>query len=260
MTAPDQRFERPISEGEPTPKIVVTGIGFEHRPYNLQGIATVFQQLTEGLEAKNGGRRIVYLENPGKTARDVERIKADVDTYGGLTGYLVKEGLIGSFGIAPTPDRVKATINVIALAVKNGNYDSLPNDAQAYLLYRGLDEIRQETDFEVDFEAQTPGIIKNDESTYARYQRLSLETQRYWSAGQFAQFLERYKRAKSTIHASGAMRNPGIAEQIRRRIKELQQDPEGGSLVLLLGESHLPVIDMLQRQIGRTAPVIFEKR
>ncbi|MBI2621626.1 MAG: hypothetical protein HYW63_03225 [Candidatus Levybacteria bacterium] len=256
----DRQFEERQRESEPSPLISITAVGFEHRFYNIQCLGSVFEQTHVALSANRSARNIVYLEDAGKTVVVADARKRDVEVFG-LAGFLVKEAFVAQFRTEPDRTYVAAMVRKIGTEISRGDFSSLPvTSVQNFVLNLGLDDIRTDRYFDVEFEAHTPGAIRNDNKSQERFQRLSAEAISKWESGQFDESLSAYKRAKAVIHASGAARNPEIVQQIRRLVKELANNPQGGNIVLLLGESHLPVIDMLQRQIGNMPSVTFDKK
>lgn len=256
----DRQFEQ-RKEGEPLPAVVITAIGYEHSFSNIQGLSTVFEQVRTSLSTNDAARNIVFLEDAASTALEADRKKQDVERFGGLTGFLVNEVFARPSGRVFNVGYVEAISESIRSEIAGGDFSGVPiYQVHNFVKNIGLDDIRAERYFDVEFEAQTAGVVKNDNASYARYEKLSDEAYQAWAHGQFDQSLIAYKKLKSEIHTSSASRNPGIAQQIRALARDLSSSPQGGNIVLLLGESHLPVIDMLQRQMGNVPSVRFDKK
>lgn len=256
----ERNLERPTSnELEPKPKVLVTFHGINHHTLNFEGLRHTKESLERHL-LQSRGTTTVFLEAAESSKSLADRFKKDINAFGGIGTY-------GSAVVLSIRNRREPTL-AEALAHKNTitrtdldtviNSGLIPIDAlEDYYSRLALDELSQSHDLEFDHETHSKTVI--DKGTQISRVSLDLrrQTSEQWNDGNFNHVTEIWKKYCQIDVLLSKTREAEMVEDLKFRIRKMAKHPEGGSLFLIFGWAHSPMMQALERKMGPKAPVKF---
>lgn len=226
--------------------------GYNHTSFNLQALRHISDDLTNLLQSVPR-KATVFLElgRDATPALDAD-FRWRMQTYGGLEYYPAVGVLKRQYDRFPTMDEVKRRKE----AIEDSDLDSaikrklIPLDSLLYYFqYQELAKLSRDYEFDVVREVSTQATVRSVGQlvdTHEALQRKSLEE---WQNGDPSHLVENWKRYTKMDLDVVFMRDRDIAETLKSRTRNLLKG-EGGSIFILSGSAHEPLISMLQRKLG----------
>lgn len=245
-------------EQESKPKVLATFYGYTHEDWNLQGIAGIRKSLAANLESSQG-KNIIFFEFSSVNPVDADLIRKGVKQR----GFLKFESYVHlkrRLGRDPTEVEIQKRIDQIASSDPQTIAEEglIPGNAmQQYFLFQELDELKKQWSFE--FETEYHPKLTTEKLTRLREdqdRQIILATE-HWDEGKFDESLESYVKASQIISQRSDIREKEIVDYLKGKIKTLLKEPNGGSLFILFGATHSPIIEALRKKLGPKAPIKF---
>lgn len=256
----ERKPENPTSnEQEPKPKVVVAFHGINHHFLNLEGIKHTKEALRRHL-LQSRSVTTVLLEGD-LTQTLAERYKKEIKTFGGI-GNFASAGILRMINRRePTPTEAIAHKNTVARTDLDSviNTGLIPIDSlRLYYAFLALDELSQGYNLELDFETQPKKVqdkVAQITTTYETIQQQTLIEQ--WTNGDFSHAVENWKKYCQMDISVSQIREAELVEDLKSRIRKMAKLPGSGSVFLVFGATHSPMMEALERKIGPKAPVKF---
>lgn len=247
-------------EQEPQPKVRVRFHGWRHHPLSIQAIQHVRSDISEYFE-QSSGRNTIFLEAPTLTHAEAKRESKFMEQYGGahslIAGILRRES-----GRRPTHEEVfKRRAQIASSDLGTILREKLipDRDIQRYYLQESLDELKQRYNFEIKVEGHSRGVVNKVKRLYEERSRFSHDAIHAWHEGGFSNAVENYKKFFILDARAIDLRDEETTNDFRKRkVRDLLRDKTGGSLFILYGLKHLPMISRLQGKVKDTSKVKFE--
>lgn len=249
-------------EQEPKPKVLVTFHGYIHSQFNLQAVDHIGGALQDHL-SKSGGKQIVFWELAGTSTRSsINNMKKVIKRRGIHEAFLVAQ-MTRTLNITPSEREIREKLDEISTTDLPNIIQKrlLPLDSfQSYFLTQELERLRQQSDFSFEMEAHSYPTVQMTDKLRKASQEAELRSHEHWTAGNFNESLENQKIAEQLQSEISRLRDHAIVDELKKVIRKLLKGKEGGSLFLLLGASHLPLVDSLQKKLGPNVPIKFESK
>lgn len=257
----ERNLERPTNhEQELKPKVLVTFHGVNHHFLNLEGIKHTKETLERHLLNSQGVATVV-LEGGDVTQTLAERYKKDIKTFGGIGNLASALVLRGKNRREPSLTEAMAHKNTVAKTDLDTVINSglIPFGAlRIYYEWLALDHLSQDYNLEFDFETQPKKVQEKDAEITTTYETIQQQTLiEQWTNGDFSHVIENWKTYCQMDISLSQIREAGLAENLKSRIRKIAKLPEGGSVFLIFGATHSPMMETLERKIGPKEPVKF---
>lgn len=250
-------------EGERKAKVLFTAHGYIHESLNLQGVPVVLDTLEKHIEMHEG-KKVLYLEEAGNSPEQA-RMLARIFSKQGFRESLLAHSLSHKLGRPPKRNEVKDLSYRIERRASNDVKKILDlgllsiDQIQPYFLYSGLDQLRAKYNFDIVIEAHGQSVLIEDESLHRQYSELTLKAAESWNKGNFDNCMMEFKGAYSLIYQDDLVREKDMAAQLLETTDSLFQQENGGSMFVLVGEAHIPIIETIRGNLGDQAQVRYQR-
>ena len=183
------------AEQEPKPKVLVQFHGFDHYELNLQAIPDILTNFRR-LIAQTRGRCVFFAES-GDSSRSWGREMTKLAKKEGFDRQIVRVFMGRELGYWPSENQISGRIQTISdsdlpIIIRK---KSIPLDyLQIYFLFHGLNMLREEFDFELEFETHSPPVRKTIERYGQSALELKLAAVNHWEQEEFLQVLALYRQ------------------------------------------------------------------
>jgi len=238
---------------EPNSRAVVEFCGYTHDQLNLEEVPIVLTSFVEHL-TKYRERTTLFFEGAVTTEAQARTSEALVNRYG------FRASLIGSriervTTHNPTINRERAEnkVNEIEASLQSGSVDPrlLPLDIlQSYLLFRGFDQLRDQVPFSYQVESHSPVVIERVEQLLAKSDKNINLADAAWQEGRYIDFQRLAQSVYQLRDRANRKRDVEIAKSLRGKVNASLRSEGGGSFFIVMGSSHVSLLDILARQIN----------
>jgi len=128
----------------------------------------------------------------------------------------------------------------------------MQDDIRQYILFQKLDELKKQWNFEFEVEFHPKSTTKKITQLMEEHNYHANLAIKHWDEGKFAEALESYVKTSKVSLQMSEIREKEIVE-----IRTLLKEQNGGSLFILFGAIHSPIIEALQKKLGPKVPVKF---
>jgi hypothetical protein len=250
-------------EHEQKPKVLFTAHGYIHEPLNLQGVPEILDAFGKHLEMHEG-KKVLYLEAVGLSPEKARLLQRGIDKRG-FKLFTIETMLAEKLGRLPKNNEIKDISYRIEHRVNNDvkrilDLGLLPiDDIQQYFLFSGLDKLRAIHNFDIVHEVHGQSVITDDDILDRQNSEFSIKAPESWDKGNFDNALKEIKNAYSSVMQSGILREKDMAAQLQEITESLSQQAKGGSLFVLVGDAHLPIVEAIRRNLGDQVSVRYQR-
>lgn len=125
------------------------------------------------------------------------------------------------------------------------------------LTFQALDEVYQESPFEVIFETHSKSQRETILKLIQKTQEHRDNSRKNWIAGNFDQCLADSKTAFDVLVRETKIREEDMIEDLKHRLRRLLQEKDDSLIFLPLGVGHSSIVQAIKRKIGLRAPIKF---
>lgn len=249
----------PNLEVQQKPKVLVTFYGWDHSDFNITGMDSVKRALATHLDQTKGDRTIL-LESASMTGSLAQKAKDLRKTHGGLVNTSLARQLKREKGFDPSPTAIenrKGQIDAVGV-VRAIDERLLPADSvTSYLRNHMIDDLAQQYDFNLMYETHDKKTAGSTRAINQEFVQVNQRAYSAWQQGNFTEALASYRTAED-LGRRLAERDIDVVEDLKGKIRKLLKTQDGGSVFILFGAAHEPMIPALKRKLGPNVPVEFE--
>lgn len=244
-------FEKKSDELESRVKPVIHFEAWVHNALNLQGVQDLRGSIL-GVFGLTPGRNVLYLENGGGLAKDEEASKRLFKLYGSHALLNVALMMIMESKRLPSKEvaeQRKAIIDQSTPGEIIRNKLLPEEDLQQYFRDLLLDDLSNQANFEVVVESHTKRVASIFREDLVEYQQCMVDATESWYDGDFYGSIGVWRDYHKQEIRAVAPREAEIVEELKSISRKLMKSKEGGSIFILFGGNHAPMMEMLKRKV-----------
>lgn len=229
--------------------------GIIHDECNAQSVAHIRTALTEHAVLV-GGKVTVFLERTTQPPQRKAILKEVTTQHGhmgeGIIGDLFRE--LGRWSTFSEVEERRGALSAIDLAtdLQTALDRKLlsPKSIFSMCLTQLLDKMKETSPIEVDWEVHSEDVAKRIVSQQDSYKRLAMRSFECWRKGSFALALLDYKEHRRLIGRTHTLREGDLVSTLRQKMQVLGGSQPYGSLFILFGANHEPMVAELSRGVA----------
>lgn len=237
-------------EQEQRPRILIHFEGYDHSPFNLQGLGNIHRSIVD-VSGRTGGKTTVFLESGSSTGTSFELFKRGIEKFG-YVGRLIAELYVIERGVEPPISFVRERLEQIDQAGIDEAFVRgwLPQaHIQEYYLCSLLDDLNKTIELDVVLETHSKRVANIFREDLANYNITAAKCFDAWNRQDLVGSIEVWKEFHKTEMQAVGPREAEVVENIKLLSRKLQRTKESGAIFILMGSAHEEILPKISKKI-----------